>query len=296
MPYRSRRPLKRRRRKRWRTAGLPQQGQRSKWFRNPGPTNSLYRPLVPRTLQIATRRNMSQRLRFVVNQIYDYNPGTLTGTETNGMTFRANSICDVRADTYGTPGVFTAQDPSYAIGTTPLQAEGWDDWVERYQHFTVLGSKISVTFEPYGTGEDQGQPGMLALKVSGVNGTIDANTNAAAINRLPYLKKGHVMGACNQNRGTRLYAFYSAKKFEGVKDVIDNSALRGRFNQASPGTGVPGERSFFEVALCKLNPAVGPQMPKGILSVRIEYIVHLGEPTETNQVQAPAGMGVFADV
>jgi len=234
---------------------------------------------------------MNQRLRFVVNHVYDYNPGTLAGTETNGMTFRANSIADIRPDIYGTPNVFIAQDPAtYGINVPNIKATGWDDWVNRYQHWTVLGSKLSATFEPYGTGEDQGQPGMMAVKVSGINGSIDATTDAAAINKLPYVKKGHVMGACNQNRGTRLYAFYSARKFEGVKDVVDNSVLKGRFTTAAdPATQIPNERSFFEVALCKLNPNVGQQMPKGILSIRIEYIVHLAEPTETNQVQAVVG-------
>ena len=61
----------------------PRQAQRAKpWFRPVGSTNRLYRNLVPRTLQIATRRNFNQRLKFVVNQTYQYDPGTIAGTET----------------------------------------------------------------------------------------------------------------------------------------------------------------------------------------------------------------------
>lgn len=256
------------------------------------PRRGMYRPLVPRTIQIATRRNHSQTLRFVKNMVFDYNPGTVAGTETNGMTIRANSIADIIADTYGTPNVFTAQSSSYAPGST-VNADGWDEWDSRYQHFCVTGSKLSATFEPYGTGEDQGQPGMLALKLSGVNGVISASTDAAQINILPYVSKGHVFGACNQNRGTRLFKHYSAKKFEGVKDVRDAQQLRGRFVGQSE-QAQPAERSFFEVALCKLNPNVGQQMPKGILTIKVEYIVQLLEPTESNEVQepaAPAGAG-----
>ena len=102
-----------------------------------------------------------------------------------------------------------------------------------------------------------------------------------------------MFGACNQNRGTRLFKHYSAKKFEGVKDVRDAQQLRGRFVGQSE-QAQPAERSFFEVALCKLNPNVGQQMPKGILTIKVEYIVQLLEPTESNEVQepaAPAGAG-----
>lgn len=268
----------------------PRQNQRNKkWFRPVGSTNQLYRNLVPRTLQIATRRNFNQRLKFVVNQTYQVDPGTLQGTETNGITFRANSIYDIRPDYYGTPNTFTAQDPTkYGIAMTNLVADGWNEWTDRYQHFSVLGSKIQAVFEPYGTGEDQGQPGMLAITLSGVNGTVSATTDSAAINKLPYTRRGHVFGACNQNRGTRLYQFYSAKKFEGVKDVLDNQQLRGRFANTNGQAVGPSELSFFDVSLSKLNPAVGQQMPKGILTIKIEYIVNCTEPTKSDNVQAPA--------
>ncbi len=268
----------------------PRQAQRAKpWFRPVGSTNRLYRNLVPRTLQIATRRNFNQRLKFVVNQTYQYDPGTIAGTETNGMTFRANSIYDIRPDTYGTPNVFTAQDPQkYGIAMTNLVADGWAEWTTRYQHFSVLGSKIQATFEPYGTGEDQSQPGMCAITLSGVNGTVDATTNSAAINKLPYTQRAHVFGACNQNRGARLYQFYSAKKFEGVKDVLDNQQLRGRFANDNGTAATPGEMSFFDISLSKLNPAIGQQMPKGILTIKVEYIVNCTEPTKTDNVQQPS--------
>lgn len=82
---------------------------------------------------------------------------------------------------------------------------------------------------------------------------------------------------------------YSARKFEGVKDPDDNSNLRGRFANANlvpPTTGAtPGEQSFFYLALAPVDPTSTVASGGGVLRVKIEYIVHLKEPTESNQIQ-----------
>lgn len=266
----------------------PKQTMRNKrLFRKVGNTNSLYRPRVPRTLQIATRRNNNQRLRFVVNHIYNFSPGTLAGTETSGMCYRANSIYNIRQGIYGNVANFLAQNASYSTATPLINADGWDEWTDRYQHFCVLGSKCQATFEPYGDNAINAQPGMLSIVMSGSLNAVNAGKDSSIINQQPYLKKVNIMPATAQNTGGRVYQFYSARKFEGVHDVIDNSQLRGRF-AGTADADTPGEESFYYISLSKMNPGVTQeQMPRGILTIKIEYIVHLSEPTQTNDVQVP---------
>lgn len=267
----------------------PRQTQRDKkLFRPMGSTRNLYRNTVPRTLQIATRRNKSQRLRFVVNHIYNYDPGTTDGTETNGFVYRANSIWDIRPSQNGVTGNFVAQSTNYSTASNNLTADGWNEWTNRYQHFTVVGSKCQATFEPYGIQDDNyNQPGMLSIVLSGTGNAVSASTDASGINTLPYMKKANIMPSSSQNRGARIYQFYSARKFEGVHDVADNNQLRGKFANSAQTPSAPGENSFYYINLCKINPAQAKQIPKGVLSVKIEYIVNLTEPTQTNDVQIP---------
>lgn len=268
----------------------PRQSQRNKkLFRPVGSTRNLYRNPIPRTLQIATRRNNSQRLRFVVNHTYNFNPGTTDGTETNGLIYRANSIYDIRPGINGQNAAFAAQSTTYAVSNTLLTADGWTEWTNAYQHFTVLGSKCQATFEPYGAEDDNyNQPGMLSIVLSGTGNAVSSTTDASGINTQPYMKKVNVTNALAGNRGGRIYQFYSARKFEGVKDVQDNSNLKGKFGNPTQTPAFPNEQSFFYVNLCKINPAQAKQMSRGVITVKIEYIVHLSEPTQTNNVQTPA--------
>ena len=111
-----------------------------------------------------------------------------------------------------------------------------------------------------------------------------------SISKLPYYKRAQILGSATQGfgQGKRLYQFYSAKKFEGVKDVVDNSQLRGRFPNQTTGDPLnqPGEQSFFYYGIVNTVPAaVAPSA--GIMRIRVEYIVHLSEPTNSNITTNP---------
>jgi len=103
---------------------------------------------------------------------------------------------------------------------------------------------------------------------------------------LPYTKRASIIQDPGVS-GKRLYQFYSAKKFEGVNDVLDNSNLRGRM-----GTGaVPNETAFYNVGIVPtianvLGGTTNTRIPQGLMRIKLEYIVKLTEPTLTNQVSA----------
>lgn len=268
-------------------------GRKSMKPRKGGGKKSDYRSPMPRTIQIATKRNMNQTLKFVVNQTWVVDPTSQTAGLSAVLSYRANSIFASHMPTSitATAGVFKSQDPLKYSNNGSLNpvisqnADGYDTWKERYQHFCVTGSKLTYTFEPTNTGS----PAILFSHLSGVAGAVNANTNSARLNELPFTKRHSLAKTTLTQNGIRGSINYSARKFEGVKDPDDNSNLRGRFANSlltPPTTGAtPGEQSFFYLALAPVDPSASTAVGGGVLRVKIEYIVHLKEPTESNQIQ-----------
>lgn len=282
----------------------------ARYFNPLGSTNSFYHSSVPRTLQIATRRPTNGLvLRFVKNYTIKVTP-SLTAAPAQAkntfISFRANSIVDVVKDYGEASGLgtdFRFQDINTDFVSTPLQnAEGVLDWQERFSEFVVLGSKISLTYDSM-PGASM-VPSTLYVQLTGSSGNITTSTEMATINKYPYVSRARILngGISTQNRnistrpGARLASFYSTKKFEGVINPSDNDQLRGHFTNTiatPPNNGVPEEQSFYNIGICPTFPHSPPvagvndsPAPPGILTVRIEYITKLCEPTLTNQVSA----------
>jgi hypothetical protein len=267
-----------------------------KFFRATGNTNKKYHSKIPRTLQIATRRNNSQMLRFVKNLTYEINPQTLV--ENIYLQIRANSIYDIMVNdgSQNQPSTWQAQDPAYSPGAGVVNADGYNDWHERFQQFCVLGSKIQVTFQPSQAAHDaQGRsviaPTTAYITLSGALNQIGPLTAMKDIVKLPYMKRAQIMGNNVDSSGIRLHQFYSAKRFEGVKDVLDNNQLKGHFSNDSSNPAQPNEKSYYNIGLVpttatSLGGTGHRPQPQGIFRVKVEYIVKLTEPTNTNQVSA----------
>jgi len=258
-----------------------------------------YRTSIPRTIQIATKRNANQTLKFVVNQTYVVDPTQLAVGKCAVLSYRANSIFHSHMPTGSNAvQVFKSQDPGKYNNNGQLtpsvinqNADGWDDWTNRYQHFCVTGSKITYTFEPTGTGA----PAIFFSHLAGVSSAIISDSTSAFINTLPYCHRHSVPSAplfSIANMGIRGARTYSARKFEGVKDPEDNSNLRGRFanqyTQPANTGATPGEQSFFYLGLAPVDPNTQTKMTPGVLRVKIEYITQLKEPTESNKIQVSA--------
>lgn len=263
---------------------------------------SAYRKAVPRTLQIATKRNTNMKLKFVVNQTYILDP-SVSGFAAGSCAFlcyRANSIFHSQVPVSTNAGLWASQDPTkynnLSSAAINQNADGWNEWTERFQHYCVTGSRIQATFEPAGSGV----PTIMSVHLSGVGGAVQATTTSARINSLPYVRKASIVsqGITIPNQaGARMGMNYSARKFEGITDPDDNSNLRGRFANSllvPPTTGTsPFEQSYFYVNFTPIDPATTGAMPKGVVRVKLEYIVHLKEPTESNQIQLMTQTGDF---
>ncbi|AXQ66000.1 MAG: putative capsid protein [Cressdnaviricota sp.] len=295
-------------RKHFRKRGV--KNQYSKGFKPIGSVNSLYKNQVPRTLQIATRRNTKQVLKFVSNQTYKVVPGgAVGGMQNTFLRIRANSIYDIMQENGGLQpaGTFIPQDSvAYGPSVSPVNAEGFADWTGRYFHYTVLGSRIQATFEPTGemspTSTKVTQPTTFYINLAGGVTQIGVGTEMSAINKLPYTKRAQLMpvstssaasgliSSRNSPQGARLFMSYSTKKFEGVKDVADNDQFKGKLTTPV----LPAEASYYTVGLRNTIPdgAASHSMTSGILRIKVEYITLLTEPTSTNRVQEGNG-GIF---
>ena len=266
--------------------------------RKPRVPRTNFRTSVPRTIQIATKRNMNQTLKFVVNQTWVVDPTSQAAGLTAVLSYRANSIFNSHMPTSvaATAGLFKSQDPTKYSNNgslTPVisqSADGFDTWSDRYQHFTVTGSRMTYTYEPM----NAGAPAVFCSHMSGVSGAVNANTTAARLNELPYVKRHSVvpqalLAGGISGPGIRGSVNYSARRFEGIKDPEDNSNLRGRFANSlvtPPVVGAtPSEQTFFYLAIAPIDPSATTVVSGGVLRVKIEYVVKLKEPTESNQIQ-----------
>ena len=266
--------------------------------RKPRVPRKNFRTSVPRTIQIATKRNMNQTLKFVVNQTWVVDPTSQAAGLTAVLSYRANSIFNSHMPTSvtATAGLFKSQDPTKYSNNGSLNpvisqnADGFDTWSDRYQHFTVTGSRMTYTYEPM----NAGAPAIFCSHMSGVSGAVNQNTTAARLNELPYVKRHSVvpqalLAGGISGPGIRGSMNYSARRFEGIKDPEDNSNLRGRFANSlvtPPVVGAtPSEQTFFYLAIAPIDPSATTVVSGGVLRVKIEYVVKLKEPTESNQIQ-----------
>jgi hypothetical protein len=250
---------------------------------------------------------MTQILKFVSNQTYQVVPGgTVGGQQNTYLRIRANSIYNIMHEngSIQPAGTFIPQSTTkYGPTITPINAEGFGYWDARYYHFTVLGSRLQATYEPTGPNPNFPTariiPSTFYVNLSGSNNQIGTSSHMDYINELPYTKRASIIstqsnvangsgnGTTSQNRnnGVRCYMNYSTKRFEGVTDVDDNDQFKGNFLTPSG----PGEGSYYTVGLQSTIPstaaAAAETQPPGILRLKIEYIVKLTEPTNTNQVQ-----------
>lgn len=296
---------------------------RYRGFKPLGPTNSFYHNSIPRTLQIATRRPMSAKLRFVKNYTIKISPSLRTEQQSNPGTpqitniqFRANSLNNL----VQTATTSSAHQGWIAAGATDFEfqdgnnnftagmvqhAEGAEpngDWANRFAEYTVLGSKCSVTWNSMiGGASGQITPASCYIQLTGSRDNIQDSTDMALVNKKPYTRRARIMCGNSQTNGggvsasipgARLTSFYSCKKFEGVTDPADNPQLRGHFTnvlQPSPQNyGAPVEASYYNVGYCPTFPMTNTVPGNGlpapvVMTVRLEYIVKLSEPTLTNQ-------------
>jgi len=240
MPYarRTRKPRVARKR----PAGVRKRTSRRK--RTTFRPQSLLRVGFPKTTMV--------KLRYVSGVSLDSTIGNVAT-----YTFRANSIFD----------------PDFSgIGHQPMNH---DTWATLYNHYVVVGSKVTVTFHnPTTTGND----GLLC----GVNlhaGSALASTVVETIMEQGTTRYKLVNASLSANRGNGAVVRrgFSCKKFFNLANPTDGITRIGSAQGANPA-----EQAFF-IVFCGAPPASSADYGAVQATVVIDYIVIYSEPIEQPQ-------------
>ncbi len=150
------------------------------------------------------------------------------------------------------------------ISTGGHQPMGFDQMALQYEHYVVLGSKISVSWTQ---DTSSTAPGLCGTYVRGAAGTASASSDDIIEHR----RGTWAIIQPNVTYAPKIRARYSAKKFFNVKDVKDNLDRLGAAVTASPT-----ELAHYVVWLQMFLSATDTRT----CLVNIEYITLYSEPKE----------------
>ena len=200
------------------------------------PVRSLMKSPMP-------RRYMT-KLRYADTGL-TVNPGI--GTVAT-YTFRANSLFD----------------PDYT--STGHQPRGFDQLMPLFNHYTVLGSKITVTCN--NDDENDSLQCFLALQGETFSG-----------DKIDLLERQDIRSCVLAGKGSgttckTLVQKFSAKRFFGPKNPMDDTDQRGSISSS------PSELAYFHFGVCSLNGSTDPSAVP--FTVSIDYIVMFHEPNDVS--------------
>lgn len=267
-----------------------------------------YKSASLRTLQLATQRPATAMLKFQKHMCYRVKPKLLGGTTQQMCHIQlcANSIYNMLLD-YSPQQtihdtVFQEQDFDYILVGAPssvaFNANGYDDWKERFQKFVVIGSKITVTYEPVIDSEGSAgllmSPTTLFIQKSQTldNGITATTSNSGDICKLPYVNRAQILTARigRSGKGGAVSSTFSAKKDFGVKDYQDNPDLFGNLDAndfPNNGPAMPTKQCYYNIYLAetvKKHTSLDQKpLVEGIMRIKIDYLVRLSDPSNTNK-------------
>lgn len=158
---------------------------------------------------------------------------------------------------------------------TGHQPSNFDVWINSasgiYDHFTVLGSKITVS--PVQSGQGSNSPGAYFGILLSDSGTRASSMTIEEImeNKLCKFSRVPVGIATGYNRNTLTRGF-SAKKFFGRKN---SSSIIGDVQMRGSASADPTEQAFYELFV---GSVAGTDPAAQSFLIEIEYIAMLTEP------------------
>lgn len=163
-----------------------------------------------------------------------------------------------------------AFDP-YATGVGH-QPRGFDQYMTMYDHFTVVGSKISLTFTNESNAAPVSMPIACAVVLSDNN--VPITTSWADIMERGDIAKTTIAHPEGSNAVRSIKKGFGAKKFFSVSNVMDNANLKGDVVTS------PQEQAYFHI----LNAVPAIASDRGVnVQVVIDYIVVFSEPKQPPQ-------------
>lgn len=191
----------------------------------------------------------SKMVKLRYTQQFSLNPGA---NNKIAQVFRANDMYD--PDVTGT-------------GHQPV---GFDQWVGVvYDHFTVVGARISVTAVP--SSVTNVTPGYWGILVSDTGTAVSAMSSVTSLLESKYTGKSvNIYGLVNGPKHPTISRNFSSKKFFGVKTgLVGDTLYRGGVSIS------PAEQAYFEVFGASVN---GNDPGSWNFIATIDYIAVLTEP------------------
>jgi hypothetical protein len=266
----------------------------------------IYRPTIAKTIQLATQRPKSVVLKFRKFYQYVLRPAALAGpsTKTNCyIQIAGNSIYNILEKDgnnakIGSTQQWNAVNTAYSPASSGVQTvDSYSDWKAKFDEYVVLGSRCQATFKPFTQAEtsaDLSEPTtcyILRASDAAIRGADNSEKNINDLLAYPYIQRRQIMPHA---RGSQAQAYIdsrvSSKKWFGVKNVTDNAALGAMFNT------VPDEKVSYLIGVV---PSTGAAQTKPaikmLVSIKMEYLVLLREPTDDNTLtQGAPSQGIVA--
>lgn len=231
-----------------------------------------YRASMASTIQMANLKPSSANVRFEAKRRYVCS-ATAAGVPNK-------SILVIPASYLGNPqiqdGVWNL--PPGAAQFVPTLAIA--AWFPRYNHYKVLGARITVAVKPYSSPDDT-QP-LCMLHVSrvadlGIIPTTVTNDSLEASSWTKSSQFGSTPGTDNY-RESRLSQGYSPRRQLNIKDVKDADNLRCTTTYNTPA----GENTYFNIVIGGLLDYVAKPHEQCIVDVKMDYLVAFEEPSQSN--------------
>lgn len=208
-----------------------------------------------RTLAIQTQPMINKSQKVILDYVDQMSIDAGTGV-VGAYRFRANGMYDPRFETGG------------------HQPRGYDQWMAFYDHYTVIGSRITVTAFSNSNASTSAAAGYIGIMISdssiAVAGeTIDYVMEQGKSVWKPYTENDGARGVVTCSRT------FSAKKFFGCTNVLDREDLKGST------TSDPNEQATFHVWQAPVTGAANPT--EVYFTVKIRYIAVLTEPKQLSQ-------------
>lgn len=209
-----------------------------------------YRPRLNRNL-IVYGMPRSQLVRMVYTDQIRLDPGE--GGTPASFVFRANSVYDPQYTTY-----------SPSTGGRNGQCLFHDTYAEIYQHFKVVGSKISLICANDYSETNSTMGNLVSCVVNNVPTAYTSYNEATEAKGCKYIQ-------VHEKRTSKLKQTYSAKDFHNKVDVKDNEDLQGNL-VASGGTTLdnPTAQAYYVINAFPLY--FGQNSYPTCINVRIEYL------------------------
>lgn len=154
-------------------------------------------------------------------------------------------------------------DPDFEVGG--FQARGFDQLIPMFKKFTVIGSKITAHITP---NNQDGGSWIMGISLRGMDETNKTNY-------VDYVEPGNCIYKIHDpglDNPPKLTYTYSAKKFHGVSNIMDNGAYGGTA-AASPTKG-----ANYHVWLGSVDQLTNIVNTVGM--VHLEYVVVFHDPIE----------------